>query len=206
MKLRWAEPMIARLGAVAMRLLAATWRYRERGAEHYQSLGKSPFIFVLWHSRILPLLWYHRDTGLVLLVSQHRDGGHLVDLAARWGYRAVRGSSRRGGATGLLGIVRELQAGARIAMTPDGPVGPAEQVKPGAVAAAQHAGAPIVPAAARTTSAWWIRSWDRFCIPKPFARIEVVYGPAITVGPGKDGVRQGIADVQRGLQEVTHTG
>jgi lysophospholipid acyltransferase (LPLAT)-like uncharacterized protein len=203
-KLRWAEPILTRIGAVGMRLLAATWRYRQHGVEHYQPHARSPFIFVLWHSRILPLLWHHRGEGLVLLVSQHRDGQYLVDLATRWGYRAVRGSSRRGGAVGLLGIVRELQAGSRIALTPDGPVGPPEEVKPGAVAAAQHAGVPIIPIAARTTSAWWIRSWDRFCIPKPFARIEVVYGPAIMVGPGREGVERGVADVQRALQQVTH--
>jgi lysophospholipid acyltransferase (LPLAT)-like uncharacterized protein len=204
MKLRWAESVLARIGGWLMRLLAATWRYSERGAEHYQRFGAAPFIFVLWHSRILPLLYYHRHTGLVLLVSQHRDGGHLVDLAVRWGYRAVRGSSRRGGAAGLLGIVRELKAGAHIAMTPDGPVGPAEEVKPGAIAAAQHVGAPIVPAAARTASAWWLKSWDRFCIPKPFARIEVVYGPAIIVEPGPEGLERGVAAVQRGLEQVTH--
>lgn len=204
MKLRWAEPALARVGSWLMRVLAATWRYRERGAEHYRTLGSTPFIFVLWHSRILPLLYYHRHTGLVLLVSQHRDGGYLVDLATRWGYRAVRGSSRRGGAVGLLGIVRELRAGARIAITPDGPVGPAEELKPGAIAAAQHAGAPLVPAAARTRSAWWLKSWDRFCIPKPFARIEVVYGPPITVDPGPDGLTRGVAAVERGLQQVTH--
>jgi len=159
----------------------------------------------LWHSQILPLLYRHRHTDIVLLVSQHRDGGYLVDLAARWGYRSVRGSSRRGGAVGLLGIVRELKGGAQIAMTPDGPVGPAEVVKPGAVAAAQHADAPLVPVAARASSAWWLQSWDRLCIPKPFARIDVLYGPAITVGSGKDGLRRAIDDVQRGLNDITHT-
>jgi lysophospholipid acyltransferase (LPLAT)-like uncharacterized protein len=204
MRLRWAEPLLARVGAALMRLLAATWRYREHGAEHYAGLGDAPFIFVLWHSRILPLLYYHRHEGLVLLVSQHRDGGYLVDLATRWGYRAVRGSSRRGGAAGLLGIVRELKAGARIAMTPDGPVGPAEEVKPGAVAAAQHAGTPIVPAGARASAAWWLRSWDRFCIPKPFARIDVVYGRPITVEAGPDGVARAVEAVRRALQEVTY--
>jgi dihydroorotase len=34
----------------------------------------------------------------------------------------------------LLGIVRELQSGAIVAVTPDGPQGPAEKVKPGAIA------------------------------------------------------------------------
>jgi lysophospholipid acyltransferase (LPLAT)-like uncharacterized protein len=159
-------------------------------------------IFVLWHSRILPLLYHHRGRGIVLLISRHRDGGYLADLAERWGYRAVRGSSKRGGAAGLLGIVRELQGGAVVAITPDGPQGPPEKVKPGAIAAAQHAGVPLLPLTANASRAWWAGSWDRFCVPKPFARVEIVYGPPIKVGPGKDGVAAAIATVETGIQEI----
>jgi lysophospholipid acyltransferase (LPLAT)-like uncharacterized protein len=141
---------------------------------------------------------------MVLLISRHRDGQHLATLAERWGYRFVRGSSRRGGEAGLLGVVRAVKAGHIVALTPDGPRGPAERVKPGIVAAAQHAGVPIIPASARPSGAWWLQSWDRFCIPKPFARIDVVYGPPIHIGPGKDGLRAGMTAVERGLDEVTH--
>jgi len=201
-KLRWAEPLAARVGSLILRVLAATWRMRERGTQHVRGLGTSPFAFVLWHSRILPLLYHHRGHGIVVLISRHRDGGYLADLAVRWGYRAVRGSSRHGGAAGLLGIVRELQGGAVVAITPDGPQGPPEKVKPGAIAAAQHAGAPLVPLTAIVRAAWWVRSWDRFCIPKPFARVEVVYGPPIVVGPGREGMERAVADVERGLAQI----
>lgn len=206
MKPRWVEPAVTALAAGAARALATTWRFRTRGVEHWRSLREAerPFVFALWHSRILPLLFHHRHQEVVILVSRHRDGGYLVALSERWGYRPVRGSSRRGGEVGLLGVVRSLEEGAVVAITPDGPRGPPEQVKPGAVAAAQHAGVPIVPVAARPSAAWWVSSWDRFCVPKPFATVEIVYGPAITVRPGREGLRQGIADVQRGLQTVTH--
>lgn len=186
-----------------VRLLAATWRVSERGTEHLRELGAAPFVYVLWHSRILPLLYHHRDQGIVLLISRHRDGGYLADLATRWGYRAVRGSSKRGGAAGLLGIVRELQGGARVAVTPDGPQGPPERVKPGAIAAAQHAGAPLLPLTARASAAWWVQSWDRFCVPKPFARVEIVYGPPIVVGPGREGMERAVTAVEHGLERVT---
>jgi hypothetical protein len=201
-RLRWAEPLLKSLGFVLVGLLARTWRYRERGRDHPQAFydAKRPFVFALWHSRILPLLYLHRDEGMVLLISRHRDGGLLATLAERWGYRFVRGSSQRGGEVGLLGVVRALQAGGVVAITPDGPRGPAEQVKPGIVAAAQHAGVPIVPAHAAPSRAWWLSSWDRFCIPKPFARIDVAYGSAIAVGAGKDGVRAGMAAVEHGLR------
>jgi len=207
MKLRWAEPIAAAIGAPMIKALAATWRYRETGIERWRRLleGRQPFIFVLWHSRILPLLSLHRHEGLVLLISRHRDGEYLARLSEDWGYSAVRGSTRRGGEVGLLGIVRALQAGAIVAMTPDGPRGPAQRVQPGAVAAAQHAGVPIVAAGARTTRAWYLGSWDRMCIPKPWACVDVTYGQPISIAPGKDGLRQGIADVERSLHQVTGT-
>lgn len=205
MRLRWAEPLLAAAGMTLMSLLARTWRYRLRGREHPQALydAKRPFIFVLWHNRILPLLYLHRDEAMVLLISRHRDGGRLATLAERWGYRFVRGSSRRGGDVGLLGVVRALREGSVVALTPDGPRGPAEQVKPGVVAAAQHAAVPIVAAAAQPSGAWWLRSWDRFCIPKPFATIEVVYGAPLVIGAGKNGLRAGIQAVERALHGVT---
>ena len=206
MRLRWAEPFVAAVAMAVAGLFARTWRYRLVGREHAQAMydAKRPFIFVLWHSRILPLLFLHRDEQVVLLISRHRDGGHLARLAERWGYRFVRGSTRRGGEVGLLGVVRALQAGSVVALTPDGPRGPAERVKPGVIAAAQHAEVPIVPVGAWPSATWRLGSWDRFCIPKPFARIEVVYGTPLVIGAGKDGLRAGMEQVERALQGVTH--
>ena len=198
MKPRWAERPAAAVGAGVIKTLAATWRYRESGRRPWQA----PYIFVLWHSRILALLPFHKYEGHVLLVSRHRDGQYLANLAEGWGYRFVRGSTQRGGEVGLLGIVRALQAGAIVAITPDGPRGPAERVQPGAIAAAQHAGVPIVPTGARASSAWYLRSWDRMCIPKPFASIDVGFGAPISIGAGKEGLRAGMAAVQRSLDTL----
>lgn len=206
MKLRWAEPLLVGVGMPLVGLLARTWRYRRHGWQHPHALydAKRPFIFALWHSRILPLLYLHRDEAMVLLISRHRDGGHLAALAQRWGYQFVRGSTKRGGEVGLLGIVRALKGGAVVAVTPDGPRGPAERIKPGIVAAAQHADVPIVPATARPARAWALDTWDRMCIPRPFTAIEVIYGPPIHIGPGKTGLRAGMESVQHGLHQVTH--
>ena len=184
-----------------MKALAATWRFHQTGLEPWEP----PFIFVLWHSRFLPLLALHKRKGIVVLISRHRDGAYLADVAEGWGYRPVRGSTQRGGEVGLLGIVRALQDGAIVAVTPDGPRGPRERVKPGAIAAAQHAGVPIVAVGTRTRSAWYLQSWDRMCIPKPFSAIDVRYAPPVHIGPGKDGLRQGIAALERNLHAVNGT-
>lgn len=191
-----------------VRLLAATWRYRVRGWEHVTTARASgrPVIYVLWHSRILPLLYHRRDEGMALLISRHRDGGYLAELSERWGYRVVRGSSKRGGDVGLLGLVRHLRQGGEVAITPDGPRGPAERMKPGALAAAQHANALVIAAGARTSAAWWIRSWDRFCLPRPFAAVDIVYGPPFAVEQGKAALRQALTRAEQELRDVTYGG
>jgi len=204
-KLRWAEPLASRLATALVRLLAMTWRYNIHGWDHVVAAraARRPIVYVLWHSRLLPLIHNRRGEGVALLISRHRDGGYLADLCERWGYEVVRGSSHRGGATGLLGLIRYLEGGREVGTTPDGPRGPAEQVKPGAVAAAQHANAFVIAMGARASSAWWFETWDRLCIPKPFATVEVVYSAPLAIEAGKEGLRRGIAETERALNEVT---
>ncbi len=203
-----AEPLVSAVGAGLVRLLAATWRYRIHGWEHVAAARATgrPVIYILWHSRILPLLYHRRDEGVALLISRHRDGGYLSELSERWGYRVVRGSSQRGGEVGLLGLVRALKNGSEVALTPDGPRGPAERMKPGALAAAQHANALVVPSGARASSAWWIQSWDRFCVPRPFATVDIVYSAPFDVNEGKEAIRRGMALAERALAKVTYGG
>lgn len=175
-------PLSARLaviaGGAALRVLASTWRYRVVGGETIERLRSNgvPFIFSLWHGQLLPLLWCHRGEQVAILVSEHRDGEIIARLAKSIGYRLIRGSTSRGGERALLALARELRAGREVAVTPDGPRGPARGYAPGALIAAQRAGAPIVPIAAHASSAWRLSSWDGFLIPKPFARVTVAYG------------------------------
>ena len=170
-------------GGFALRALAATWRYRIIGGETIESLrvSNTPFIFSLWHGQLLPLIWHHRDQGVAILVSEHRDGELIARLARSIGYRLVRGSTTRGGERALLALVRELRSGREVAVTPDGPKGPARNYAAGALIAAQRSGAPIVPTVAHADRAWHLKSWDSFMIPKPFARVTIAYGAAARV-------------------------
>jgi lysophospholipid acyltransferase (LPLAT)-like uncharacterized protein len=178
-----APPRRARLTAFAgralLRALAATWRIRIRNREATDELraGGTPIVFAFWHGDMLPLLWQHRDEGVAILISSHRDGEIIARTAQSFGFRTVRGSSSRGAGRALLGLVRELEAGREVAVTPDGPRGPAGRFAPGALVAAHRAGCPIVPVAVHAASAWRLKSWDRFLIPKPFTRVTVAYGP-----------------------------
>ncbi len=168
----------------AVELLVRSWRLEVVGDQHVQRLRQAgvPIVFTVWHAHLLAPLWHRRQEGITLLVSQHADGGYLAQAARDWGYRVVRGSSTRGGVGGLLAVIRSLAKGGDVAVTPDGPRGPARTVKPGALAAAARVGAAVVPVGAGASSWWQLRSWDGFAIPRPFARVRVVYGAPLRAG------------------------
>ena len=198
-------PGVARvLAGPAVRLLARSWRIRTVHEERWRALheARRPVVFLLWHEALLPLLWQHRRQAIAIVVSEARDGQYLADLARSLGYRAVRGSSTRGAARALLGAVRELQSGHAVAFTPDGPRGPRRELKPGVVAAAQRGGAVIVPLHAEVDRAWRLHSWDRFIIPKPAARVRVLYGRPFEVAPGETGFSQGMTEARHRLDEI----
>lgn len=178
------ERRTARLVAAGIwliRSLAWTWRYRIRNDGDVRRLraSKRPIIFALWHGQMLPLLYQHRGEGVTVLISEHGDGEIIARIATHFGFRTIRGSTSRGAARALLELVREVQNGNELAITPDGPRGPAKSFAPGTVIVAQRSGAAIVPAVVNVPFSWRLRSWDQFVIPKPFARITVAYGDAI---------------------------
>jgi lysophospholipid acyltransferase (LPLAT)-like uncharacterized protein len=111
-----------------------------------------------------------------VLISEHRDGELVARAATSLGLGLIRGSTTRGAGRALISIIRELQAGREVAITPDGPRGPANKFAPGALIAAQRSDSYIVPVVAVADRAWHLKSCDRFMIPKPFARITIAYG------------------------------
>lgn len=170
----------ARAGAVLVRLLAATWRLHWVNAEFVRNeKARGQIIYVLWHGHLLPLLWAHRNRKIAIMVSEHRDGEIIARIALSLGYRVVRGSTSRGAARALLGACREIESGFDVAVTPDGPRGPARSVAPGAAVIANRSAAPLMPVAARASRAWHLRSWDSFMIPKPFARVVIAYSDPV---------------------------
>jgi lysophospholipid acyltransferase (LPLAT)-like uncharacterized protein len=181
--LPWRDRALLFAGRGFLQLLARTWRIRVVNGDAVKKLRSTgqPFIFALWHGHLLPLLWQHRGEGVKVLISEHRDGELVARTAESLGYGLIRGSTTRGADRALISLVRELQGGREVAITPDGPKGPAERFAPGALVAAQRSDSFILPVVAAASSAWRLRSWDRFMIPKPFARVTVAYGQATKV-------------------------
>jgi hypothetical protein len=179
-RLRWT----VRLGVPLVRLLGATWRIRlinnKSGVDHLRR-ERRPIVFALWHGDMLPLLYQHRDEGVSVLISEHRDGELIARIAESLGFRTVRGSTTRGASRALIGLTRVLESGHDVAITPDGPRGPARSFAPGALIAAHRASAPVIAVGVVVRRAWRLRSWDRFMIPKPFSAVHIAYSNPITL-------------------------
>jgi lysophospholipid acyltransferase (LPLAT)-like uncharacterized protein len=188
---------LSRLGALVVRVLGWTWRIRvshDEDVRRLRAAGK-PIVFMIWHGQMLPLLYHHRNERVAVLISEHADGEIIARIATRLGYQTVRGSTSRGAARALLGLARVVGEGHDLAITPDGPRGPAKSLAPGPVIIAQRSGAPLIAAAVSVSRAWHLKSWDQFVIPKPFARLQVAYSNPTTVTAND--ARDALAEVDK---------
>ena len=208
MKIKVPAAVVRHAGGPLVSAWAASWRMHEHAGRHHDGLVASgrPFVFLLWHEVLLPLLWHHRGQDIAIVVSEAREGRYLGDYAARLGYHPLPGSSTRGGARALLGAMRALREGRSVAFTPDGPRGPRREMKHGIVRAAQKTGASILPVHAAAASAWRMSSWDRLLVPKPFAVVDVCYGEPFRIDAGRDALEAGVMRCERALAELDVNG
>ena len=176
----------SRLGPGLLLALGKSWRFRQvdargRPLDHPYRAGEA--IYALWHSQQLPLTLRHRAENIAVIVSRHRDGEIISRMVEGIGYRTIRGSSSRGGSEALREFTSAAAEGYSLAITTDGPQGPARQCKPGAIVAAARTGLPIVPVAAAAVRSWTFNSWDRFFIPRPGTVVYLSYGEPIRIPP-----------------------
>ncbi len=170
---RTALAIVPRLAALLIRALGSTFRYEDR-QEPGVPLGHTlpgPVVFAFWHRSLLCCAYRFRNLDIAILISRSFDGELIARTVELLGFKAVRGSSTRGGAAGLLQMERAYREGHRCAITADGPKGPAMVAKPGTAQLARLVGAPVGTFYMLPDRAWVLGSWDRFLIPKPFARI-----------------------------------
>ena len=166
---------------------------------------KHPVIYVLWHGRLFIPLICLRNTGIIALVSDHRDGEIITATLVSAGYNTVRGSTTRGGIKALAKLVRHAKKGASVGFTPDGPRGPRCHFKPGAVFVAAKTGLPVVPLAGSANRAYYLKSWDSFQIPLPFSRVVFCIGEPYYVSGGSDpeNIEFHRAELEKRLIELT---
>lgn len=174
----WQLTFVARLAWAAIALLCSTMRFRSVGEERLQRKGA---VMMAWHGQQFLGFYYFKGRGYAILSSLSKDGDVSSSIMRRFGWKIIRGSSSKGGARGLIELIRHLRQGGIAGITPDGPSGPIYHIEPGVIYMAQKTGVPLIPFSFSLDRAWELNSWDRFIIPKPFSRCLVYFGPEIYI-------------------------
>jgi lysophospholipid acyltransferase (LPLAT)-like uncharacterized protein len=175
----WLARWLIAFGYCLLRLLARTLRYEiDDRAGIVDKPVTENYIGALWHNRLLifPIVlrrFFPNRHGAALISASH-DGDLLADAVRRFGYDVVRGSSSRLGASAILQLTEVLASGRDVVITPDGPRGPAYELGPGIIFLAQKSDAAVVPMNLEYSRCWRLKSWDRFIVPRPFAKVRVV--------------------------------
>lgn len=142
--------------------------------------GKN-YILAFWHGTML-LPWYlNGGKKFAALISKSKDGDLLNKLLKRWDYNVIRGSSSTGGEVALGIMVDFAKNNNSIAITPDGPRGPAFKLKAGAVVTAKKSGLPLVLVGIGFKNKKLLKSWDSFQVPIFFTKANAVYSEPIYV-------------------------
>ena len=167
-----------------IRFVYLTNRWSIEGAEIPHRLRREGrcFILAFWHGRLLmiPMAW-QRLAPMHMLISAHRDGRIIADAVTYFGVDSIPGSTRRGGPAALRTMLKRLEQGECVGITPDGPRGPATRASAGVVNVARLAEAPIVPIVFATSRRRVLRTWDRFHLALPFGRGVFLWGEPIEI-------------------------
>jgi len=190
--------LLSRLGHAVVWLLLRSYRFRH-GDAPLAGRTDGAYILAIWHQNLFAGILAQTGHPHVVMVSRSRHADPLSYVCRRLGHTVVRGSSRRGqrdkgGQEARDQMVEVLQRGVPGAITVDGPVGPAHEVKRGIIDMARHTGLPIVPYAVVAHRYWSFRTWDRFRLPKPFSKIDIRYGAPLWVAA--DATPAQISDLQ----------
>jgi len=179
----WLARWLIAFGFWLLQIWARTLRYEvdDRAGVVGRPVNEN-YVAALWHNRLLLISFalkkFLPQRPGAGLISASRDGDLIADLTQRFGFKVVRGSSSRLGASALRELESVLASGRDVLITPDGPRGPAYELGPGIVFLAQRTGAAVVPINMEFSSCWRVNSWDGFILPRPFSRVRVIFGPA----------------------------
>ena len=152
--------------------------------------SETPYAPCFWHQHLIlagkVIYDWQRESGYrsCLVVSASVDGDVPSRFAGDLGAKVIRGSSNRGGAKVLRDATRMFREGYSLFTTADGPTGPNRTLKEGVVLVSRVANVPMVPFAFAVDRAWYLKRWDSFMIPKPFARVVVAFGEPVSVPQG----------------------
>jgi len=186
--------LIGWLIAAYMVMIKYSTRWEVIYAERAEPIIKSGdgLIALTWHSRFLMLnsAWKKNYALPHVLISRSRDGEIVAQTTKYLGLKSIRGSSKKlghkkakGGAKASRHMIEAIESGGCIVITPDGPRGPRQRLGHGPLRLAKLSGAPLLPCTFSVSRRKQFDSWDKFILPLPFGRGQIIWGSAVQISP-----------------------
>lgn len=200
-----------------LRFAVRTTRWTVEGREGLEPLlGQGGGVIVcFWHAGIpvSPFAWPMDHPGVQemrALISRSRDGAFIAEVMDRLGVPSIRGSRAqeaarardKGGAEALRDMAKWVRGGGAIAITPDGPQGPARRMGEGPFVLGRITRAPVFVLGLACAPVVRLRTWDRMFLPLPFGRGAMVWQGPLRPEPETDPAAVA-ADWQARLDTVT---
>jgi lysophospholipid acyltransferase (LPLAT)-like uncharacterized protein len=129
-------------------------------------------IACFWHGRLLLMPFAVKGAKAKVLISRHRDGEFITRVIRFFGLGTVRGSHRKGGVSSIREMITAVREGWTIAITPDGPKGPKQQIKEGLIELAKISRKPILPVAYGARKKKLSTPGTVSSFPTPFRRLS----------------------------------
>ncbi len=170
---KWYDPFLLQILPPIISLAGKTLLFSCH-IVHQEGINyKNPAVYATWHQRMAFFARYLAGKNLIIMISQSRDGEYGAKIAKHLGFQYVRGSSTRGGIKALKNMINLLKQGNSAGILADGPLGPPRIAKMGPIIIARETGLPIIPIVWSCNRSWILNSWDRYIVPKPFAKVVV---------------------------------
>ena len=180
--------------ATYLKLVRMTTRFSYEPSNMIDQLKlNTPFIAAIWPGQnfmITLTMW--KDAPVSVLITRHGDGGVVAKACEAMGIKPIRASGgdqrkleRKGGAAGLRAMIKALDGGDIVVMTPDVPK-VARVSGLGIIALARLSGRPIIPIVVATSRRIDLNNWDRTSICLPFSRGVMMMGEPIHVARDAD--------------------
>ena len=169
--------------SITLKFIYGTNRKSVVGKNNYMELIKKneSIIFSVWHGHLLSIVHDLRNIKINALAGTHKDADLISQIATKWGWKMIRGSSKEKGATAYKSMLRLLRSSTSslLFITPDGPSGPPKIPKKGVIRLAQKSKTAIIPIHVKYSKSWGFKNWDTFFLAKPFGKISINYGEPI---------------------------
>lgn len=200
------QKVLALIFATWLKLCFATLRWTREGQDRAEGVWAAHregepggAILCMWHGRIplSPASWPQapgQRHDMRALISRSSDGEFIALAMQAIGFPAIRGSSKKKsdpaknkhGEQAFRDMIRWVNDGGGMAITPDGPRGPHEVMQVGTPALARVTGAPVLLVGLACKPAIRLGSWDGAMIPIPFGRAAMVWDGPLLATRGDD--------------------